>query len=40
MKSKQATIPVIFDHDGGIDDILSLLLTLTMEQVDLKHVLE
>ena len=38
MKSKQATIPVIFDHDGGIDDILSLLLTLTMEQVDLKGV--
>lgn len=38
MTSAQAKTPVIFDHDGGIDDILSLLLTLTMPQVELKGV--
>lgn len=31
-------LPVIFDHDGGIDDLLSLMLLLTMEHVDLKGV--
>ncbi|MCC2605063.1 nucleoside hydrolase [Planctobacterium marinum] len=31
-------IPVIFDHDGGVDDLLSLMLLLTMEHVDLKAV--
>ena len=27
--------PVIFDHDGGIDDLLSLMLLLTMDHIDL-----
>lgn len=30
--------PVIFDHDGGIDDLLSLMLLLTMDNIDLKAV--
>ena len=30
--------PVIFDHDGGVDDLLSLMLLLTMEHIDLKAV--
>ncbi|MCW8108751.1 nucleoside hydrolase [Alteromonas ponticola] len=30
---------VIFDHDGGIDDLLSLLLLVTMEEVELVGVL-
>lgn len=30
--------PVIFDHDGGVDDLLSLMLLLTMEHVDLIGV--
>ena len=30
--------PVIFDHDGGADDLLSLLLLLTMEHIDLQLV--
>lgn len=30
--------PVIFDHDGGVDDLLSLMLLLTMEEIDLKAV--
>lgn len=29
---------VIFDHDGGVDDLLSLMLLLTMEHVDLLAV--
>ncbi|UAA39726.1 nucleoside hydrolase [Paraneptunicella aestuarii] len=29
---------VIFDHDGGIDDLLSLVLLLTMEDIDLLGV--
>lgn len=30
--------PLFLDHDGGVDDILSLLLILTMEEVDLLGV--
>ena len=30
--------PVIFDHDGGVDDLLSLMLLLTMDHIDLKAV--
>ncbi len=30
--------PVIFDHDGGIDDLLSLMLLLTMDHIELKGV--
>lgn len=29
---------VIFDHDGGVDDLLSLMLLLTMEHVELLGV--
>ena len=29
---------VLFDHDGGIDDLLSLMLLLTMEDIDLIGV--
>jgi len=32
------TTPVFFDHDGGIDDFLSLLLLLTYEEVDLMGI--
>ncbi|MCV2885218.1 nucleoside hydrolase [Aestuariibacter sp. AA17] len=35
MQTKQA---VIFDHDGGVDDLLSLMLLLTMEHIDLLGV--
>ena len=31
-------IPVIFDHDGGIDDLISLMLLLTMERIDLLGI--
>lgn len=31
-------IPVLFDHDGGIDDLLSLMLLLTMDNIELKGV--
>jgi purine nucleosidase len=31
-------LPVLFDHDGGVDDFLSLLLLLTMPQVELLGV--
>lgn len=30
--------PVIFDHDGGVDDLLSLMLLLTMDHIHLKAV--
>ncbi len=30
--------PVIFDHDGGIDDLLSLILLLCMPHIELKAV--
>lgn len=30
--------PVIFDHDGGVDDLLSLILLLTMDEVDVIGV--
>lgn len=30
--------PVIFDHDGGIDDLLSLMLLLCMPHIELKAV--
>lgn len=30
--------PVIFDHDGGVDDLLSLMLLLTMEHIDVIGV--
>ncbi|MBI2238310.1 MAG: nucleoside hydrolase, partial [Actinobacteria bacterium] len=30
--------PVLFDHDGGIDDFLSLLLLLTYDDVDLLGI--
>lgn len=33
-----ATKKVLFDHDGGIDDLLSLMLLLTMENVELIGV--
>ncbi|RZK19103.1 MAG: nucleoside hydrolase [Hymenobacter sp.] len=33
-----AKLPVLFDHDGGVDDFLSLLLLLTMPQVELLGV--
>lgn len=29
---------VIFDHDGGVDDLLSLMLLLTMENIELQGV--
>jgi purine nucleosidase len=32
------TRPVLFDHDGGIDDFLSLLLLLTYDDVDLLGI--
>jgi purine nucleosidase len=32
------TTPVFFDHDGGIDDYLSLLLLLTYDDVDLLGI--
>lgn len=33
-----AKVPVLFDHDGSADDFLSLLLLLTMEDIDLQGV--
>jgi purine nucleosidase len=33
-----AKVPVLFDHDGSADDFLSLLLLLTMEEVDVQGV--
>ena len=38
MPAKLNRTPVIFDHDGGIDDLLSLMLLLTMDHVDLLGV--
>ena len=32
------TKPLLLDHDGGVDDLLSLLLVLTMDNVDLLGV--
>lgn len=29
---------LLFDHDGGVDDLLSLMLVLTMDHIDLKGV--
>ncbi|NRB51321.1 MAG: nucleoside hydrolase [Saprospiraceae bacterium] len=29
---------LLFDHDGGVDDLLSLMLVLTMNHIDLKGV--
>lgn len=29
---------VVFDHDGGVDDFLSLLLLLTMNHIDLRSI--
>ncbi len=29
---------LLFDHDGGVDDLLSLMLVLTMEHIDLKGI--
>jgi len=36
--SSPKTIPVLFDHDGGVDDFLSLLLLLHMRHVQLLGV--
>lgn len=33
-----AKSPVLFDHDGGVDDFLSLLLLLSMPEIDLLGV--
>ena len=30
--------PVFFDHDGGLDDYLSLLLLLSYDEVDLLGI--
>lgn len=30
--------PIIFDHDGGVDDLLSLMLLLTMDHIELIGV--
>jgi purine nucleosidase len=38
MSALPAKLPVLFDHDGGVDDFLSLLLLLTMPQVELLGV--
>lgn len=38
MADSSAKLPVLFDHDGGVDDFLSLLLLLTMPQVELLGV--
>ncbi|GAA0857284.1 nucleoside hydrolase [Aliiglaciecola litoralis] len=37
-KQQQAKQKVIFDHDGGVDDLLSLMLLLTMEHIELLAV--
>ncbi len=36
--AQNATKKVLFDHDGGIDDLLSLLLLTQMDHVDLEGV--
>jgi len=38
MLSPSPKLPVLFDHDGGVDDFLSLLLLLTMPEVELLGV--
>jgi purine nucleosidase len=38
MAISSAKLPVLFDHDGGVDDFLSLLLLLTMPEVELLGV--
>jgi purine nucleosidase len=38
MSTSSAKLPVLFDHDGGVDDFLSLLLLLTMPEVELVGV--
>lgn len=38
MTAAQSTRRVIFDHDGGIDDLLSLLLLLRMPDIDLVGI--
>ncbi|MVN74704.1 nucleoside hydrolase [Hymenobacter sp. HMF4947] len=38
MANSTLQLPVLFDHDGGVDDFLSLLLLLTMPQVELLGV--
>ncbi len=38
MVNSSSKLPVLFDHDGGVDDFLSLLLLLTMPQVELLGV--
>lgn len=38
MQENNKPTAVIFDHDGGIDDLLSLLLLLTMEDVDVLGI--
>ncbi len=38
MVNLPAKLPVLFDHDGGVDDFLSLLLLLTMPEVELLGV--
>ena len=32
------TVPVLFDHDGALEDFVALLLLLTYEDVDLKGI--
>ncbi|WJG07915.1 nucleoside hydrolase [Aliiglaciecola sp. LCG003] len=38
MAAEQSKQKVIFDHDGGVDDLLSLMLLLTMQHVELLAV--
>ena len=38
MVNSPSKTPVLFDHDGGVDDFLSLLLLLTMPEVELLGV--
>lgn len=38
MNSPQPKQKVIFDHDGGVDDLLSLMLLLTMEHIQVLAV--
>jgi purine nucleosidase len=36
--SNPSKLPVLFDHDGGVDDFLSLMLLLTMPNVELLGI--
>ncbi|MGI4866067.1 MAG: nucleoside hydrolase [Janthinobacterium lividum] len=38
MVNNSPKLPVLFDHDGGVDDFLSLLLLLTMPEIELLGV--